>query len=212
MMFPPGGVLIQKNVAMMASPLWGLVGLNPLRSTDGLQGAQAKPSPNVPFTWSSAMGSAAAVANRGALTARRPGSSDSLQPTASNAAPTRAGRTWDLARWAITPHQTGKLRARPDGGCGQPVACPQLRLVYGFSHRAKYASCAWRMSIWLCWLYAAPWRPGGYSRRSTSLPALASAVSSCMVFCGWTLSSIIEWMRSRCQPSLSAGVNAAALS
>jgi len=30
MMFPPGGVLIQKNVAMMASPLWGLVGLNPL--------------------------------------------------------------------------------------------------------------------------------------------------------------------------------------
>src|SRR5437762_1221324 len=130
MMFPPGGVLIQKNVAMMASPLWGLVGLNPLRSTDGLQGAQAKPSPNVPLTWSSAMGSAAAVAKRGGLTARRPGSRGSLQPTASSAAPTRAGRTGNLRRRDITPHHTGKLRARPDGGMrgGLSRACNYVSL------------------------------------------------------------------------------------
>src|SRR5881397_4004130 len=129
MMFPPSGVLIQKNVAMMASPLWGLVGLNPLRSTNAFP--LTAPSPSVPFTWSSAMGSAAAVANRGAPTARRPGSRDSLQPTASSAAPIRAGRTGNLTSRDITPHQTGKLRARLDDGMRAGCSVPATTSLLG---------------------------------------------------------------------------------
>src|SRR5258708_40219404 len=64
---------------------------------------------------------------------------------------------------------------------------------YCFRYRARYWSSAVRIRKELCWLYAAPWWPGGEIRRSASFPALVSALNSCIVFCGWTFSSRIEW-------------------
>src|SRR5437762_233539 len=101
----------QKNVAMIASPTCGLVGLNPLMSTVPL-------SLRVPFCWSSAM-PPAVTANRGASRALRLGPTGSLQPAASNAAPRRPARPRVVVREYMTrlpvecaPHVGGTQPAR----------------------------------------------------------------------------------------------------
>src|SRR5439155_386618 len=100
MVLPPSGT-IQKKVAMIASPRWGFVGLNPLRRIVPFR-------PIVLFTWSRAMLLPTAAATWGARNARRPGGpSDSVQARASSAAPTRAGSTGNLMRRYITPRADG---------------------------------------------------------------------------------------------------------
>src|SRR5438034_9207817 len=125
MVLPPSGT-IQKKVAMIASPRWGFVGLNPLRRIVPFR-------PIVLFTWSRAMLLPTAAATWGALSARRPGSRDSVQARASSAAPARAGSTGNLMRRYITP-PTGGVRCASGSqapghtSCGgdprHPVAAP----------------------------------------------------------------------------------------
>src|SRR5438128_4966290 len=107
----PGGP-IQKNVAIIASPVWGLVGLNPLTSSNPL-------SLRVPFHWSSAMPLPAVVASSGGLTRPRSGPAGSVQATASNATATRPRRPARVAcLHTMPPPSTGCAPFATRRACG----------------------------------------------------------------------------------------------
>src|SRR6266550_4232845 len=98
---------IQKNVARIASPTCGFVGLKPFTST-------VPRSLNVPFTWSSAMG-LAVTASSGPAGPTRSGPTRSVQPPASKAVAARTRGPESVVHFRIVPPCFGAGRRFPCG-------------------------------------------------------------------------------------------------